>query len=259
MGWLLTFWCSLLWTHHLSFDQQDVASLHQSMGDSTGTPIFVLTSLSHWCHLHVRDCFAKLWQVSSIRFFSTQSVRHFILCGRSVGLRKLRKVILLTRMVQCSRLALNFSDRSILLRFCIASLRISCCFYSALRQWRRGNIALITTLPAPDFFNLDNICIPGVGRKVSSLFNKDKPRTAKTQVIFGSASPNFGSPNCGQMTYSHLQTTKTNTPTRHPWNAPLTFRFHLRPAPSSVRLSASATAAGELCKWIEMRSHITWD
>ena len=90
MGWLLTFWCSLLWTHHLSFDQQGVASRHQSMEDSTGTPIFVLTSLSPWCHLHVRDCFAKLWQVSSIWFFPTQFVRRLVLCGRSVGLRKLR-------------------------------------------------------------------------------------------------------------------------------------------------------------------------
>ena len=84
MGWLL---------HHLSFEQQDVASLHQSTGDSTGTPICVLTSLSPWCHLHVHDCFAKLWKVSSIWFFPTQFVRRLVLCGRSVGLRKLRCVI----------------------------------------------------------------------------------------------------------------------------------------------------------------------
>ena len=34
-----------------------------------------------------------------------------------------------------------------------------------------------------DCLNLDNICSPGVGRKVSSLFNKGRTRTAKTQVV----------------------------------------------------------------------------
>ena len=45
----------------------------------------------------------------------------------------------------------------------------------------------------------------------------------------------------------------------HPWKAPLTFRFHVRPAPSSVPLSASVTAASGLCRWIAQRFNLTWD
>ena len=95
----------------------------------------------------------------------TQFVRRLVLCGRLV--------ILLTRMDQCSRLALNFSDRSldsfILLRFCSATLRRSFCFYSALRQGRRGNIALIAS--------------QGSGGKFPPSSTKTKPRTAKTHVV----------------------------------------------------------------------------
>ena len=244
------------------FEQQDVASLHQSTGDSMGTPICVRTSLSPWCHLHVHDCFAKLWKVSSIWFFPTQCVRRLVLCGRSVGLRKLSlgdtpdtHGAMFSPFSELLRsLARQFYSAAILQRH---SSKIVF-FYSALSQWCRGNIALITALPVQDCLNLDSICSPGIGRKVSSLFNKTNKNRQNTSR-FGSASPNFGSPNCGQMTYSQSQTKKTKTPTRHPWKAPLTFRFHLRPAPSSVRLSASATAAGRLCKWIAQRSHLTWD
>ena len=52
------------------------------------------------------------------------------------------------------------------------------CFQSALRQWRRGNIALITTLPVPGcLYSGCNICRKDLGRQASAshekTFNKE--------------------------------------------------------------------------------------
>ena len=178
------------------------------MGDSTDTPLFVLTTLSPWCHLHAHDCFAKVWHAIRTPFSSLWPLGDtpdthgpvFSPCSellRSLA-RQFHSVVILHRR----------SSKIVLFLQC----------FETRTSWEHC---------------IDRI--PGVGRKVSSLFNKDKTKNRQNTCRFGSASPNFGSPNCGQMTHSHRQTTKTNTPTRHPWQAPLTFRFHLRLAPSSVR------------------------
>ena len=57
------------------------------------------------------------------------------------------------------------------------------CFCSALRLWRRGNIALVTTLPGRDCLNLVHTNSPSLWRTDSSLSKTKKNGTAKAQSL----------------------------------------------------------------------------
>ena len=108
--------------------------------DSSVQSIFVLSSLLRCCDLHVHDCFSGGWQFSPTWFFTRRNSYAILLSlaalwdmfrklccvlnyrdPHCVCQRKFHSVMLLSRMDQCSRRALNLSDRSlancVLLRF----------------------------------------------------------------------------------------------------------------------------------------------
>ena len=60
-----------------------------------------------------------------------------------------------------------------LVAMCVAIPTKFCFFSSALGQWRRGNIALVTTLPVPDCLNLVHHLQP---RRLEDRFLPQQPR-----------------------------------------------------------------------------------
>ena len=91
-------------------------------------------------------------------------------------------------------------------------LLTSSCFYRALRRWRRGNIALITTLPVLVSTRC-NTFSSGVWRTASFLIKTRLNKQHHSEVNSAHVS-HSGSPKCGQ--YSLHRTTK-----KHPHSSPL--------------------------------------